>query len=60
MKTNAPGLVAVFQKHFKANMINKDVESFKRDYPTLYIDVILPAMMDISNQSIEYVTKINN
>lgn len=57
MKTNAPDLVEVFEKHFNSKMINGDIESFKRDYLTLYVSVILPAMMDISKQSIDYVTQ---
>lgn len=59
MKKEMPGLVEVFEKHFKANMKNKDVESFKRDYPTLYVDVILHAMMDISRLSVEFVNQNN-
>jgi hypothetical protein len=30
----------IFMKHFKSGMKNKDLESFKRDYPTLFKCII--------------------
>lgn len=44
MKTNQ--LEQIFSKHFKENMHNKDVDSFKMSFSKLYNKVILPAMTE--------------
>jgi hypothetical protein len=36
----------IFEKNFVSDMTNKDIESFKRDYPTLY-KCILKSMREV-------------
>lgn len=50
-----PCIVEIFEKHFVSKMKNKDFKQFKRDYPTLYGDVILPALAEMSMKSMDYI-----
>lgn len=46
-------LEKIFENNFKKFMRNKDVEQFKKDYPTLY-RVILESMNDAEQQGLIY------
>lgn len=54
-------LEAIFAEKFNQNMIDKDFIAFKRNFPTLYHGVILPAMRKLMPSPVhEILTEMNN
>jgi hypothetical protein len=45
-KTKLMNIEAIFMKNFVSDMKNTDIESFKRDYPTLY-ECIIKSMRQV-------------